>query len=107
MALLSIYPCLPPQAGLAGALRQSTASRSHSHRCLTRSGKKRSWYDACSNVASEDRAHDLRIMRPTRYQLRYCHPVTKAIFDSIFLSSVLWPLFGFRMVKLLGAKKMP
>ena len=26
-----------------------------------------------SNVASEDRAHDLRIMRPTRCQLRYCH----------------------------------
>ena len=25
------------------------------------------------NVASEDRAHDLRITRPTRYQLRYCH----------------------------------
>ena len=24
-----------------------------------------------SNAASEDRAHDLRIMRPTRYQLRY------------------------------------
>ena len=25
------------------------------------------------SVASEDRTHDLRIMRPTRYQLRYCH----------------------------------
>ena len=24
-------------------------------------------------MASEDRAHDLRIMRPTRYELRYCH----------------------------------
>ena len=23
-------------------------------------------------AAGEDRAHDLRIMRPTRYQLRYC-----------------------------------
>ena len=26
-----------------------------------------------ANVASEDRTHDLRIMRPTRYQLHYCH----------------------------------
>ena len=25
----------------------------------------------CENVASEDRTHDLRIMGPTRYQLRY------------------------------------
>ena len=25
------------------------------------------------HVASEDQTHDLRIMRPTRYQLRYCH----------------------------------
>ena len=25
------------------------------------------------SVAGEDRTHDLRIMRPTRYQLRYCH----------------------------------
>ena len=26
------------------------------------------------NAVSEDRTHDLRIMRPTRYQLRYhCH----------------------------------
>ena len=24
------------------------------------------------NAVSEDRTHDLRIMRPTRYQLRYC-----------------------------------
>ena len=24
------------------------------------------------NAASEDRTHDLRIMRPMRYQLRYC-----------------------------------
>ena len=24
------------------------------------------------NAVSEDRAHDLRIMGPTRYQLRYC-----------------------------------
>ena len=24
-------------------------------------------------VAGEDRTHDLRIMRPTRCQLRYCH----------------------------------
>ena len=24
------------------------------------------------NAACEDRTHDLRIMRPTRYQLRYC-----------------------------------
>ena len=26
-----------------------------------------------NNVAGEDRTHDLRIMRPTRCQLRYCH----------------------------------
>ena len=25
------------------------------------------------HVAGEDRIHDLRIMGPTRYQLRYCH----------------------------------
>ena len=29
--------------------------------------------EGSQNVASEDRTHDLRIMRPTRYQLRYCH----------------------------------
>ena len=27
-------------------------------------------------AVSEDRAHDLRIMRPTCYQLRYCHACT-------------------------------
>ena len=27
----------------------------------------------CQFAVSEDRTHDLRIMRPTRYQLRYCH----------------------------------
>ena len=91
---------LPASASRAGRRSQAEhCFRSHSQRCLTRSGKKRSWYDACSNVASEDRAHNLRIMRPTRYQLRYCHPVMKAIFVSISLSNVLWPLFGFRMVK--------
>jgi hypothetical protein len=33
---------------------------------------------ACTirDVASEDRAHDLRIMRPTRCQLRYCHLIS-------------------------------
>jgi hypothetical protein len=29
------------------------------------------------NAVSEDRAHDLRIMRPTRYQLRYHRHVLK------------------------------
>ena len=46
--------------------------------CLT-------WYlcggtstEACrDNAASEDRIHDLRIMRPTRYQLRY-HRLTNS-----------------------------
>ena len=28
-------------------------------------------------VAGEDRIQDLRIMRPTRYQLRFCHNCTK------------------------------
>ena len=28
--------------------------------------------DTSANAASEDRTHDLRIMRPMRYQLRYC-----------------------------------
>ena len=32
------------------------------------------WKDEESNAASEDRTHDLRIMRPTRYQLRYRRP---------------------------------
>ena len=32
---------------------------------------------ALQNAESEDRTHDLRIMRPTRYQLRYCRSETK------------------------------
>ena len=28
--------------------------------------------EACNDAAGEDRTHDLRIMRPTCYQLRYC-----------------------------------
>ena len=40
------------------------------------------------NAAGEDRTHDLRIMRPTRYQLRYCrlHPVEET-----------WGIQGFAM----------
>ena len=30
------------------------------------------------NAVSEDRTHDLRIMRPTRYQLRYHRHVVEA-----------------------------
>ena len=92
--LLSIYPRREGWPALSGRalLPGATATAADKE-------WKKTELDACSSVASEDRAHDLRIMRPARYQLRYCHPVMKAIFDSIFLSSVLWPLFGFRMVK--------
>ena len=38
----------------------------HSCRCIAFSVQSR-----LRNVVSEDRAHNLRIMRPTRYQLRY------------------------------------
>ena len=98
----------PPAVNLPLPRPAGRARRSQAERCFQEPQpplsdkewkKKRSWYDACSNVASEDRAHDLKIMRPTRYQLRYCHPVLKAIFVSISLSNVLWRLFGFRMVK--------
>ena len=32
---------------------------------------------SAGRAAGEDRAHDLRIMRPTRYQLRYCRICTR------------------------------
>ena len=37
------------------------------------------------NAASEDRTHDLRIMRPTRYQLRYCRYAIalRSVLDSV------------------------
>lgn len=35
-----------------------------------------------SNAASEDRTHDLRIMRPTRYQLRYRRPDVRPDFHA-------------------------
>ena len=38
----------------------------HSHRAMHDATKQ-----FCKNAASEDRTHDLRIMRPTRCQLRY------------------------------------
>ena len=36
---------------------------------------------AQNNAASEDRTHDRRIMRPTRYQLRYRRSASKKISD--------------------------
>ena len=37
------------------------------------SSNKTCLWERFENVGREDRTHDLRIMRPTRCQLRYCH----------------------------------
>ena len=50
---------------------------------------------AITNAASEDRTHDLRIMRPTRYQLRYSRVLSAAApqaeqFGSAVCTAVLY-----------------
>ena len=37
-------------------------------------------------AASEDRTHDLRIMRPTRYQLRYSRLAVNSLLSTIHLN---------------------
>ena len=56
------FPRRPLQHGVLACFLQRVREKNHCSHHLR------------SNVASKDRAHDLRIMRPTRYQLRYCHP---------------------------------
>ena len=66
-------PWPPATVDLASAPRAHPTSERPAARAQLEFGRASSLAAAARTAAGEDRTHDLRIMRPTRYQLRYCH----------------------------------
>ena len=65
-------PWPPATAALAGAPKAHPTSQRLAARAQLEFGRASSLAAATRTAAGEDRTHDLGIMRPTRYQLRYC-----------------------------------
>ena len=65
-------PWPPATEDLASAPRAHLTSERPAARAQLEFGRASSLAAAVRTAAGEDRTHDLRIMRPTRYQLRYC-----------------------------------
>ena len=66
-------PWPPATVDLASAPRAHPTSERPAARAQLEFGRASSLAAAVRTAAGEDRTHDLRIMRPTRCQLRYCH----------------------------------
>ena len=65
-------PWPPATVDLASAPRAHPTSERPAARAQLEFGRAPSLAAAARTAAGEDRTHDLRIMIPTRYQLRYC-----------------------------------